>query len=166
MKTLVIGLGNPILGDDSVGWRVSQALQDSGELPSGVDVISLAVGGISLMEALVGYQRAIIVDSIVTHDVPIGKVSSFSLTELIDPSSGHLVSAHDTSLQNALLMGRELGLQLPDEIIMVTIEAQKVYEFSEELSPAVAAAIPEAMRIVLEILPGASQSTSRRGDKE
>ena len=27
MKTIVIGLGNPILGDDGIGWRVVEQVQ-------------------------------------------------------------------------------------------------------------------------------------------
>lgn len=154
LKTLLIGLGNPILGDDGVGWRVAQELEDSQRIPPGVDVIFMAVGGISLMEAMAGYERAIIIDAIVTHQVPIGTVRRFQLEELTDPSYGHLSSAHDTSLQNALRVGRDLGIKLPDEIIIVAIESQNVYDFSEELSPQVSAAIPEAMRITEEILMG------------
>ena len=152
MKTLVVGLGNPILGDDGVGWRIAQELQNAGSLPSDVDVVCLAVGGISLMESLEGYKRAILIDVIVTHQAPIGTISRYKLEDIEDMSSGHLSSAHDTSLQNALRMGRDLGIQLPDEITVVAIESQKVYEFSEDLSPAVSAAIPDAVRIIKVLL--------------
>jgi hydrogenase maturation protease len=152
LKTLIVGLGNPILGDDGIGWKIAQELQNSGVLPSDVDVSYMEVGGISLMEALVGYEKAIIIDAIVTHQNPIGTVCSFNLDELANPSAGHLTSAHDTSLQNAIQIGRDLGAQLPDEIIVVAIESQKVYDFSEELSPQVSASIPVAMRITQGIL--------------
>lgn len=152
MKTLVVGLGNPILGDDGIGWRVAQKLQDTGKLPPGVDVVYLAVGGISLMESLVGYDKALIIDAINTNQVPVGTVSSFLLEDLASPSAGHLSSVHDTSLQNAMQIGHELNLKLPDEIIVISIEAMKIYDFSEELSTEVSAAIPEAMRITLELL--------------
>lgn len=156
MNTLVIGLGNPILGDDGVGWRVAQELQNHGNLPSDVDITYLALGGISLMEELIGYERAIIIDAIVTHQAPIGTVSRFSIDDLTDPFFGHLSSSHDTSLQNALQIGRDLGAQLPSEIIVVAIESQNVYDFSEELSAQVSAAIPEAVRITKEILSAAN----------
>jgi hydrogenase maturation protease len=152
LKTLIVGLGNPILGDDGIGWRVAQKLQDSGKLPKGVDVVYLAVGGISLMEALVGYAKALIIDAITTNNAPVGTVRSFLLEDLSSPSAGHLSSVHDTSLQNAMQIGRDLKLELPAEIIVISIEAMKIYDFSEELSPEVAAAIPEAMRITLELL--------------
>ncbi len=158
MKTLVVGLGNPILGDDGIGWRIAQELQNAGNLPMDVDVAFLAVGGISLMEALVGYKRAIIIDAIVTHQAPVGTISRLILENLPDMSSGHLSSAHDTSLQNALQMGRELGVQLPDEIIVVAIESQKVYEFSETLTQPVSAAIPDAVRLIKSLLTGSDQT--------
>ena len=63
-RTIVVGLGNPILGDDGVGWRVAQAVQ---ALAPEADVECQALGGLSLMERLVGYQRAIIVDLSLIH---------------------------------------------------------------------------------------------------
>lgn len=152
MKTLVVGLGNPILGDDGVGWRIAQELQNSGDLPLNVDVEFLAVGGISLMEALISYDKAIIIDTIVTHQAPLGAVSIFKLEDLSNPSTGHLGSAHDTSLQNAIQMGQDLGAQLPQEIIVIAVESQKIYDFSEDLSSPVSAAIPKAVGLVKMLL--------------
>jgi Ni,Fe-hydrogenase maturation factor len=45
-----------------------------------------------------------------------------------------------------------MGVQLPTEVVVVGIEAQSVYEFSEVLSPPVAAAIPQAVQMVMELL--------------
>ena len=79
---------------------------------------------------------------------------SFPLSEVPDLTSGHTSSAHDTSLRNALVLGRSMGIDLPkdEDIIIVAIEAENVYDFSEELSPVVAAAIPEAENLVLNII--------------
>jgi len=109
VKTIVIGLGNPILGDDGVGWKITQALQQDKEIPSNVTVECLAVGGISLMEALIDYDQAILIDAIVTHRAPIGTVNCCKLEDLPNLTSGHMSSAHDTSLVDALSMGRSLG---------------------------------------------------------
>jgi Ni,Fe-hydrogenase maturation factor len=61
-------------------------------------------------------------------------------------------SAHDTSLQDAIKMGISLGAHLPDEIMVVTVESQKVYEFSETLTPPVAAAITKAIIFIRQLL--------------
>ena len=152
-RSLVIGLGNPILGDDGVGWHVAEEvgrLIAEASLP--IEVDSLAVGGLSLMERMVGYDRVVVVDAIRTGTKPIGAVTLIPLPDLPDPGAGHLSSGHDATLQTALSAGRALGAELPDDasISIVAIEAEEVFDFEESLSPPVAAAVPRAVQLVLE----------------
>ncbi len=140
--TLVIGLGNPILGDDGVGWRVAHEVQTRLTDPD-VEITCLALGGVALMERMAGYQRAIIIDAVATG-APLGSVLCAPLEEFPRPASGHTASSHDTSLATALHLGRELGVPVPAEVLVVAVEAQRLYEFGVGLSPAVAAAVPIA----------------------
>jgi len=151
VKTLVLGLGNPCLGDDGVGWKVAEAVkkQLTSELPFDVGCISL--GGISLMEHLIGYQRAILIDAFALEE-PIGSILVLKLSELPNYSAFHTPRAHDMSLENAIRLGRSMGAQLPKDITVVGITTQQIYEFNEELSPPVAKAVPQAAQIVLDIL--------------
>ncbi|MDX1665158.1 MAG: hydrogenase maturation protease [Candidatus Promineifilaceae bacterium] len=158
-KTLIVGLGNPILGDDGVGWRVAEAvaaaLAEPGDGPAPaaeVEVDCLSLGGLSLMERLIGYERAIIVDSIQTTGGENGAVYRFPLDALPDRSAGHTTAAHDTSLQTALALGHRMGADLPEEVLIVAVEAERVFDFCDDLSPEVAAAVPGATRAVLELL--------------
>lgn len=164
-RIIVIGLGNPILGDDGVGWRVAEEIQRLLQLPMTntpspfesnwglvVDVECISLGGLSLMERLVGYDRAILIDAISTGQRPPGAVHCFPFEALPDPAAGHSSSAHDTSLKTALSVGRSMGLQLPDEITVVAVESESVHDFSEELSPPVSTAVPQAARLVIEAL--------------
>lgn len=155
-NTLVIGLGNPILGDDGVGWQVAEAVRrwltaDGAALAEAVEVDCVALGGLSLMERMVGYDRAVVIDA-VTMDQPPGTVSRFELEALPDFSAHNAASAHDTSLQNALRLGRQMGAHLPGRVIVIGVQAEQLYEFSEVLTPAVAAAVPVAARLVIEAL--------------
>ena len=152
MKTLVIGLGNPILGDDGVGWKVAEELKSSTNHQLPVEIDTAALGGLSLMERLLGYERVIIVDSMETGDSPIGSVSFFPLASLPDPMAGHSASTHDATLMTALRTAEELGADIPKQVDIVAIEANNVYDFSEELSPPVAAAVPVAVDKVIELL--------------
>jgi hydrogenase maturation protease len=161
MKTLIIGLGNPILGDDGVGWVVAEQVRlvlsdhHSKTLdPQSVEVDCVSLGGLSLMERLTGSERVVLVDAIFTGTKPVGTVSQFTLKDLPDLTAGHSASAHDTSLRNALNVGRGMDILLPEDenVIIVAIEAENVYDFSQELSPAVAAAVPLAVQAVLDIL--------------
>jgi hydrogenase maturation protease len=156
MKTLVIGLGNPILGDDGVGWRVAEEVAKKTMHRSEVEVDCASLGGLSLMERLTGATRVILIDAICTGKEPIGTVRQFPLSDLPDLTAGHTASTHDTSLHNALNVGRSMDIPLPEDenIIIVAIEAEKVYDFSQEFSPAVAAAVPQTIKAVMDLLSG------------
>ena len=157
--TLLIGLGNPILGDDGIGWRVAEEAEAIlGKRPKSererhpVDVLYLSLGGLSLMEHMEGYQDVIVCDSIIVKDQPNGTIYSLPLSRLPDFSSGHSTALHDTSLASALAVGRKMEMELPEDIWVVAVSAEYVYDFSEELSPPVAAALPGAVDVLMDIL--------------
>jgi hydrogenase maturation protease len=164
-KILVVGLGNPILGDDGVGWVVAREVEASlgASANRNVEVDCLALGGLSLMERMVGYPRVILIDSLNTGQRPQGSVVTFTLEELVDLTYGHASAAHDASLKTALDMGRKLDAILPadKDVYVVAIEAQHVYDFKEELSPVIAAAKSVAVQQVLDLLK--EINTSRSG---
>lgn len=151
MKTIIIGLGNPILGDDGVGWKVAEEVKK--QLPPDlcVAVEFLSLGGISLMERLIGYERAVLVDAIAS-DLEPGSVITSNLADMLDVSAFHTTSVHDTSLQNALKLGKAMGADLPEQVTVVGIATNHVYDFSEELSLPVAQAISQATQIVIDLL--------------
>lgn len=154
MKTIVVGLGNPILGDDGVGWKVAEEVKRHlGKYPD-VVVECYSLAGLSLMEQLIGYERVILIDSLNTGRHEQGEVITFTLDMLEDLTYGHSASAHDASLKTALRAGRSMGQSLPEDkdIHVVAIEARHVYDFSEALSPEVADSVPVAVQKVLDQL--------------
>ncbi len=157
-RTLVLGLGNPVLGDDGVGWRVAHVCARRLSDRPDIRVARFARGGLSLMEELVGYERVILIDAIDSGAAPAGSVRCFPLEQLRNTTDGHTTSPHDTSLQTALQLGRTLGAALPDQVLVVAVEAEVTYDLSEELSPAVAAAVPLAVAQVLSQLDPALTS--------
>jgi hydrogenase maturation protease len=116
-----------------------------------VDVDCLSLGGISLMEHLIGYGRAILIDAFALEE-PIGSVLILKLSDLPNYSAFHTTSAHDTSLLSAIEMGRAMGAQLPDDVTVVGVATKRVCDFSKTLSPPVADAVPQATHIVLDLL--------------
>lgn len=159
-KILMIGLGNPILGDDGVGWVVAREAEERIHQAGGsIEVDYLSLGGLSLMERLIGYKKVILVDSLTTGKHPQGGVITFTLEDLVDLTSGHTTAAHDTSLKTALVAGRQLGADLPEDrdVHVVAIESQHVFEIEEGLTPAIAAAVPSAVQQVLRLLENIQQ---------
>lgn len=151
MKTIIVGLGNPILGDDGVGWKAAEKICQQLPPDESVVVDCLSLGGISLMEHLIGYDRAILIDAFAS-DEALGSIHVMKLNDMPNYSAFHISSAHDTSLQNAIEMGRSLGAHLPEDIMVIGIATQRIYDFSEALSPPVADAMPQAVKIALDLL--------------
>jgi len=155
-KTIVIGLGNPILTDDGVGVKIAYELERAigPNLPSNLTITEASVGGLRLMELLIGYDRAILVDAIIKNkDRKPGTIHQLTLNELkeISPTQ-HSASAHDTTLVTALEAGRSMGFHLPVEFSIYAIEVENIFDFSEVPTPAVAAAIPKVTTAILEEL--------------
>ena len=152
MKTLVLGLGNPILTDDGVGVLVAEEVRARLPEDTSIDITEVSVGGLTLMESMIGYDRVILVDALQRLDgcCP-GKVHKMSLQdlELISPTQ-HSASPHDASLVTALETGHRMGLQLPQEITIFAIEVENVMDFNDRPTPAVAAAIPLVTNAVLD----------------
>ena len=158
MRTLVLGLGNPLLRDDSVGLRVAQALRPSLEGIPGLDVDEDYHGGLRLMERLVGYDRAIIIDAI-RSGAPLG---TCHLLNPLDMPTRHSASSHDMDLATALELGRRSGAYLPrtEDVFLVAVEVDDVETFGESLTPEVEAAIPAASWTVQMLLAGAPRPSA------
>jgi hydrogenase maturation protease len=166
-KIVVIGLGNPVLGDDGVGWRIADELEAAlgaaraagGTMPA-VRIERLGVGGLTLMETISGYRAAVLIDAAQFPGRPLGEVRSGPFSGVEGGGGGHLDSAHDVSLDSALELGRRLGAALPERIDTVTVQIEARDEFADGLSPAVEAAVPEAVSAVLKLLVGPDVPTA------
>jgi hydrogenase maturation protease len=153
MHTLVLGLGNPILTDDAAGIMVAEAVAAALErapISGEVAVETASVGGLALMERMLGYTRVIVIDALWRTEHPPGALLRLNLDDLSTPRpTERSVSPHDTSLNVALALGRQLGLPLPEQIIIYAIAVCDILDFSAEPTPAVAAAVPQATAAVL-----------------
>jgi len=150
-RTLILGLGNPILTDDGVGVRVAEEVRALLPENASIDISEVSVGGLTLMETMIGYDRVILIDSYLSQDGIPGTYRKMSLDDLrlVSPTQ-HSASPHDASLVTALESGKRMGFRLPEQITIFAIYVQNVEEFSDHPTPAVAAAIPLVTQAVLE----------------
>jgi hydrogenase maturation protease len=141
--------------DDSVGLRVIEDLQSRLAGRTDVEVSEDYWGGLRLMERMIGFDRAIVVDAIQTGGPP-GTIHRLTPDGIPTQRSA---SAHDMNLATALEFGRQAGMHLPpnDGIRLVGVEAEDILTFSEQCTPAVQAAIPQAVEAVLETLAALSE---------
>ena len=159
MKTLILGLGNPLITDDSIGLRVVEALRARLADRPDVEVSEDYWGGLRLMERMIGFDRAIVIDAIQTGAPP-GTIHRLTPDGIPTQRSA---SAHDMNLATALEFGRQAGMHLPpnEAIRLVGIEAEDILTFSEQCTPAVEAAVPRAAEAVLEALAAFSRGEPR-----
>ncbi len=149
MKTLVLGLGNPILRDDAIGLRVVDALAASYSHPD-VTLRTTSLAGVHLLDLLAGFDRAILVDAVQSGG-RVGEVRCLGLDGLPGARNGSLPH-YNVDIPRTLSLGRALGLPMPQQVHLVAVEAGEVTRFGEGLSPQVERAIPEAVGGVLGLL--------------
>ena len=147
MKTLILGLGNPYLSDDSAGLKVIRELEKRLSNPD-ISLNETSLAGINLLDYLTGYDKAIIVDAIRTPNGIPGSI--YRLTPEEFDTSCHTTSSHDIGVIAAIELGKRLELSMPQMIEIIGIEAGDVVTLSEECTPDIEAAIPVAADMIIK----------------
>jgi len=161
VKTLILGVGSSILTDDSVGLVVAGKLGERLAGRGDVDVGVNEEAGFSLLEESLGYDRLVVIDSILTGREP-GTVMRLDLADL--GRTIHSNSPHGANLATVMELGRQQNMDVPDEVVIYAIEVVDVLTFGEELTPALAARVGAIVdEIIGEVFPEPSDSTDERG---
>lgn len=156
MKTLIIGLGNELYGDDGVAIHVIRQLKKEKknlkrDLPPSeeIDLEECPLSGLSLLEVITGYDRLIIVDTIKKDNPQTGRIHHLKVKDLrhIPGPSPHYVSVPQT-----LEIGKKLGLRVPEEIKIIAVEAKNMYNLGEGLSLRMTEALPSIIQEVRNAL--------------
>ena len=149
MKTLVLGMGNPILSDDGAGIRVAQEVGKQLNNPQ-VTVIETSEAGLRLLDSIVGYDKVIIIDAVQTEKGQAGQIHRMEPQDF--SSAKHFSSPHQINLTTALELGKMLNLAMPQKITIFAVEAKDITTFSEKCSPEVEQAILKLVKMVMEEL--------------
>ncbi len=148
-ETLVLGLGNILLGDEGVGVRVVERLLEQYEFPEGVRVMDGGTLGLDLLPYLEEASRLLVIDAVQARKAPgtLVRMAGDEIPIFLDASK---VSPHQEGLQDLLAVAVLKGY-LPDEVVFwgAQIEALGV---GLELSSAVAAQVDALIdRILAEL---------------
>jgi hydrogenase maturation protease len=156
MRTLVAGLGNIFFGDDGFGSEVARRLLTGSEtVPEGVTVTDFGIRGIHLAyELLDGYDTAILVDATPQGGEP-GTVYVIEPdVDSLESESGlaeaGIADAHGMDPVSVLALLRSLGGSVP-RLLVVGCEPAATDEHMG-LSPPVAAAVDEAVRVIRDLV--------------
>ncbi len=121
------------------------------------ECIEAEVAGFSLLELLQGRRRVILVDAIARPGVEPGTVMRLAPDDFA--TTPRLRAVHELDLPSALGLGRVLGLDMPEEVVIFAVQAADLWTFGESLTPSVAAAVP----VVVEEVTAQLEAWDRAG---
>ena len=151
IKTLVLGLGNVIMGDEGVGVHVVRALEKH-TLPAGVECLDGGTGGFILLEPLENAGRIILIDAAADGNPP-GTVTR--TTPRFSRDYPPTLTAHDIGVKDLLDAFYIQGGSR--DVVLYAIAIDPRQPISMELSPVAAKAAQEAeQRILAELLAAES----------
>jgi hydrogenase maturation protease len=144
--TLILGVGNIIMGDEGFGVHVARKLKDAG-LGHDVKVEEGGVGGFNLLGVLEGVGQVIVVD-IMNTDIPPGEVLFFKPgSDFVEPGK-RIISFHQVGVLELVQMWGLLGYEA--EVFFLVTRPQRL-EWSTELSPAVERAVAKAVNLIKQL---------------
>ncbi|MFO7980598.1 MAG: hydrogenase maturation protease [Candidatus Aminicenantes bacterium] len=155
-KTLVLGLGNDLYGDDGIGIYIIKHIMETSELEKKFSAICPSVEfrpccqtGLALLDEITGYDSLVIIDTIKKSDPRTGKIHILEGDELryIPGPSPHYVS-----IPQSIEIGKKLGLKVPDKTKIIAIEAKNMYNLGENLTEEMKKKIPVILKKLKSIL--------------
>ncbi|MBN1189660.1 MAG: hydrogenase maturation protease [Dehalococcoidales bacterium] len=152
-KILVLGIGNTLLGDDGAGVL---AVRRAAGLIDFSDVYfkETSAAGLNLLDLIIGFDRLIVVDAVLTDKSRKGSILCIQPGDLILPENA--VSIHSCGLNAALaLAGKIPEARVPRQVSIIGIGIGQVDYVSEDLSPEVKAALPTAVNRLLDEIAAA-----------
>ena len=139
-RTLILGLGNDLLGDDGFGILAAREL--TRRLVGVADVVETALHGVALLDLLIGYDRAVIIDATSTGKHPAGTILELGPDDF-KPVSGP--SPHYTGLPELISLARQMHLEFPKEIKVFAVETRDTQTVGASMSEPVVRALDEVI---------------------
>jgi hydrogenase maturation protease len=145
--TRLLALGNDILADDAFGIRVAgEARRVFGDR---LDVVESAESGMALLDHVQNCDRLIVVDTVVTGQTVPGSITTLRNEEFRVVPGG---SPHYVGLFESIQLGGKLDLQVPQEVIIIVVEAADTLTVGGPMTPAVEAALPKVLELIRRLL--------------
>jgi hydrogenase maturation protease len=156
VRTLLLGLGNELYGDDGVGIHIVRKIREEaqdqpvGSIPhDDICMEECSLSGLALLDIIIGYDRLILVDTIKRQSPSPGRIH---LLEEGDIRAVPGPSPHYVSIPQMVEIGRRLGLHMPSTIKVVAVEAKNMYHLGEGLSPEMKEKLPAIIQEVKFLL--------------
>ena len=157
-KIVVLGVGNVILSDEGVGVRAIERLVAEYDLPPGVEVIDGGTASMEMLEDLENLDGLIVVDAVFAHQ-PEGEVVKL-VGEQVPAFFRRKLSPHQIGISDVLASLEFVG-RAPRQMVVCGVKPVSL-ELGLELTPTVAARIPDLVALVVESLTEMGAAPSRK----
>ncbi len=149
-RPLIIGIGNRDRGDDQVGIRVAEKVQQ--QLGATVDVIIQRSDPAYLIEQWQGRELVIAIDAVVSEELPEGEIFSWdAANEKLAVESYH-ASTHNLGIHEAIELARALH-KMPKRFFVYGISAN-TFAVAGGMSAEVEHGAEKAANEILRFLTG------------
>lgn len=145
-RTVILGLGNPLAGDDAVGPLLARRIGEFSE-GSGTVVVTSSLAPVRVLWEVQGCRRLVVVDSIVTGEALPGTLVRLSPEGGVPPGLG----AHHVPFVSAYVRGRNEGMDLPERFALYAVEIPRPREYGEGLSPALEGRLDALAKEVMDM---------------
>jgi hydrogenase maturation protease len=160
-RTIVLGMGNTLLGDDGVGILIARRAKALLAGNPQVCIEETEWGGFRIIDLLSGFRRAIIVDAVKTGAQSPGFIHLFEDADLVH--SVRMVSFHDVNFATAVAFARQMEIPMPRKISVYAIEVDETTMLREGLSSQVQAAVDTCARLIISQIRSAHGGIAKAG---
>jgi len=146
---VLLGLGNPILGDDGIGCLLAEQVGELAGEAHIVRVLSTSFSPIRLLDDISGHDRLVVIDSITTGDHPPGTLLEIDLGSA---RMDHLpVTSHHFSIDQVLETGRRMGMAMPSTVHIYGIEIVPPEHYGDVISPKLKSVLPQIADEIMKL---------------
>ena len=147
-------LGNELVADDAFGIEIAHRIRE--QVPDEVDVVATSLSGFYLMDCLLRVRNLVVIDTVRTGSAAPGTI--YILNEG-DVAAAPGASPHYVGLFEVLALGRRLHLPVPEETVIVAVEAADLATVGGPMHPAVRSALPRVVELVQALIDPQSEES-------
>lgn len=159
MRVVVLGVGNILMSDEGVGVHAVTALEQAYELPDTVEVIDGGTSGMDCLDRIADADLLLIADCMRSKDKAPGTITRLADDE-INAWFKTKISPHQVGLSDVLAACNFHGFP-PKKVVLVGVQPES-FETRMELTPTIAAVLPQVLERLLAELAGMGIAATRK----
>lgn len=149
-RVLILGIGNVLWADEGFGVRCVEAMAETHALPAHVRLMDGGTQGLYLLPFLEEADALLVFDAI-DYGLPPGTMKIVRNDEVPAFMGAKKMSLHQTGFQDVIATAELMGYR-PAQMVLIGCQPVELEDYGGGLRDAVAARIPEALRIAREVL--------------